>query len=149
MENASKALIIAGAILISILLISVGIIIMNAINNPVQQGASAADSQAIEMYNSKFTAYDGKQKGSTLRGLASIVAATNASDKTHTVTVTGFDTNGLSKLDSNTTYNVTLKYADEDKATGVTFTGTNVWAGPAATAAKTKAGFVYEIQIAK
>ena len=29
MENASKALIIAGAILISILLISVGVIIMN------------------------------------------------------------------------------------------------------------------------
>ena len=30
MENASKALIIAGAILISILLISVGVIIMNS-----------------------------------------------------------------------------------------------------------------------
>ena len=54
MENASKALIIAGAILISILLISVGIIIMNAINEPVQQGASSAESQAIEMFNANY-----------------------------------------------------------------------------------------------
>lgn len=59
MENASKALIIAGAILISILLISVGIIIMNAINEPVQQGAGAAQSQAVEIHNSKFTGYAG------------------------------------------------------------------------------------------
>ena len=69
MENASKALIIAGAILISILLISVGIIVMNAINNPVQQGAASADSQAIEIFNGKFTGYMGRQKGSTVKAL--------------------------------------------------------------------------------
>ena len=55
MENASKALIIAGAILISILLISVGIIIMNAINDPVSKGADAATSQATQIFNSQFT----------------------------------------------------------------------------------------------
>ena len=59
MENASKALIIAGAILISILLISVGIIVMNAINDPISQAGSSAESQAIEIFNSKFTAYMG------------------------------------------------------------------------------------------
>ena len=59
MENASKALIIAGAILISILLISVGIIIMNAINDPVKQGADTATSQAVEIFNSKFSGYAG------------------------------------------------------------------------------------------
>lgn len=69
MENASKALIIAGAILISILLISVGIIVMNAINNPVQQGASSADAQAVEIFNGKFTGYMGRQKGTTVKAL--------------------------------------------------------------------------------
>lgn len=59
MENASKALIIAGAILISILLISVGIIIMNAINDPVQKGAEAAGGSAIEIFNQRFTGYLG------------------------------------------------------------------------------------------
>lgn len=59
MENASKALIIAGAILISILLISVGIIIMNAINDPVSRGADAAASQAAQIFNSQFSGFIG------------------------------------------------------------------------------------------
>ena len=59
MENASKALIIAGAILISILLISVGIIVINAINDPVSQAGSSAESQAIQIFNAKFDAYVG------------------------------------------------------------------------------------------
>ena len=59
MENASKALIIAGAILISILLISVGIIIMNAINDPVSKGADVAKDQAVQIFNTQFTSYIG------------------------------------------------------------------------------------------
>ena len=55
MENASKALIIAGAI-------SVGIIVMNSINKPIDQATSSADSQAVEMFNSKFTGYAGTHK---------------------------------------------------------------------------------------
>lgn len=80
MENASKALIIAGAILISILLISVGIIIMNAINDPVQQGASAAESQAVEMFNSKFTGYAGVQTGNTVKSLITAINSTAADE---------------------------------------------------------------------
>ena len=59
MENASKALIIAGAILISILLISVGIIIMNAINDPVSRGADSAAAQAAQIFNSQFSGFIG------------------------------------------------------------------------------------------
>ena len=81
MENASKALIIAGAILISILLISVGIIIMNAINNPIQQGKNAADSQAIEMFNAKFTNFEGKEQSADMvKALCSAVITSNATD---------------------------------------------------------------------
>ena len=85
MENASKALIIAGAILISILLISVGIIIMNAINNPVQQAANSADSQAVQSFNSEFLQYEGVQSGSTIRGLISTVNAHNRIDETNQI----------------------------------------------------------------
>ena len=42
MENASKALIIAGAILIAILLISVGILVMNSVNKPIDEAANEA-----------------------------------------------------------------------------------------------------------
>ena len=44
MENASKALIIAGAILISILLISLGIIMFNSSKGTTDQAASTANA---------------------------------------------------------------------------------------------------------
>lgn len=87
MENASKALIIAGAILISILLISVGIIVMNAINNPVQQGAESADSQAVEIFNGKFTGYSGVQNGTTVKALLTAVQSVKGSG--HSIEVSG------------------------------------------------------------
>ena len=62
MENSSKALIIAGAILIAILLISVGIMVMNSVNKPIDQVASEANSQDAQMYNAKFVNYAGKDK---------------------------------------------------------------------------------------
>lgn len=116
MENASKALIIAGAILISILLISVGIIIMNAINDPVQQGAGAAESQAIEMFNAKFVGYDGKQKGSSLKTLVSTVNASNGKDTDHQVALTysTTDVTKISQLDANKEYEVDVVYATKN-----------------------------------
>ncbi len=44
MENASKALIIAGAILISILLISLGIIMFNASKGTTDQASGTANA---------------------------------------------------------------------------------------------------------
>ena len=54
MENASKALIIAGASLVSILLISVGILVMNSMNKPIEQAGREADSQSAQIFNSQF-----------------------------------------------------------------------------------------------
>ena len=62
MENSSKALIIAGAILVAILLISVGIIVMNSANKPLNEAKNEADSQAVQMYNSKLINYAGNKK---------------------------------------------------------------------------------------
>ena len=145
MENASKALIIAGAILISILLISVGIIVMNAINDPVSQAGDASASQAIEIFNSKFTAYTGDIKGTTLRSVISTINASNGSDADHqvalTTSVAGLTT---SKIESNKTYTVDAKYAD--KASGLQYTASaTVLSGPAT--AKSEIGYLYELNI--
>ena len=43
MENASKALIIAGAILVSILLISVGVLVMQSMNPMTEQAQSQTE----------------------------------------------------------------------------------------------------------
>ena len=112
MENASKALIIAGAILISILLISVGIIIMNAINNPVDSAATSADEYAIQQFNAKFTKYEGIQKGSTLSDLTSSVTVSNAQNPDRLIELT-LPTTSSALLSKSRDYEVTLGYDDE------------------------------------
>lgn len=144
MENASKALIIAGAILISILLISVGIIIMNAINNPVSRGADSASSQAIEMFNSKFLSYDGKVKGSSLKSLISTINASNATDNDHKIALTSSNTGvtSVSNIKATTDYDVEVKYYD---GSATSYTGTSVLAG--ADSPTSEKGYIFEINI--
>ena len=57
MENASKALIIAGAILLAILIISLGIMIYNQASGTVNN--NAIDEVDITSFNQKFTQYEG------------------------------------------------------------------------------------------
>ena len=75
MENASKALIIAGAILLAILIISLGILIYN-------QAAGIANGNAmseveITQFNTQFTQYEGRQSGTTVRSLLQKVISNN------------------------------------------------------------------------
>lgn len=114
MENASKALIIAGAILISILLISVGIIIMNSINDPVQQGADSAASQAITIFNSRFTGYAGKGVDyNTAKQCIVEVNSTKGGD--HKVNLTG-EVKKASDLDRDKKYDI--DFEDNDPSDG-------------------------------
>ena len=58
MENASKALIIAGAILVSIMIVSLGVLLFNRMQKPVIDMANM-DEQEIAAFNSKITPYLG------------------------------------------------------------------------------------------
>lgn len=58
MENASKALIIAGAILISIMVVSLGVFIFNKMAGSAKEAANM-DEQEITAFNSKIIAYVG------------------------------------------------------------------------------------------
>ena len=76
MENASKALIIAGAILISILIISFGVIILGQ-GSDVINNANMSDAE-ITAFNGKFEAYEGTSvRGSNVKQLMRTVAAHN------------------------------------------------------------------------
>ncbi|MDE5831159.1 MAG: hypothetical protein K2H53_06095 [Clostridia bacterium] len=90
MENASKALIIAGAILISIILVSIGIIVVQSANGVIGGAQESFSEQEIRIFNSEFENYIGDQKGSTVRTLMNKVKSSNAThDEDHQVTVTG------------------------------------------------------------
>ena len=79
MENASKALIIAGAILISILLITVGIMIFQSSSGLFNTAKSSMSDQEKNMFNQKFTMYEGtKATAAEVKELIRAINSNNA-----------------------------------------------------------------------
>lgn len=77
MENASKALIIAGAILISILIIAIGMFIYQSALAPVQSAASQMGQQDKQMYNSMIEKYIGTKKGTEVKQMINEIISQN------------------------------------------------------------------------
>ena len=109
MENASKALIIAGAILLSILLISLGIMIFNQAQDTINNsGMSQAEKSA---FNQKFIKYEGdNQKGSVVKSLLQEVIATNSdpNNATRQITIYTITTSGATGAPSSPTKMTTI-----------------------------------------
>ena len=80
MENASKALIIAGAILISILLIGVGMLVFQGAQGGIDESIAQMSIQQKNMFNQNFVQYEGpKVTGSNVRALIqNIISSNNA-----------------------------------------------------------------------
>ena len=79
MENASKALIIAGAILLSILLITLGIFIFTQAQTVVK--GSGMTQAEVSSFNSQFLKYEGSIKGSEVKSLIQEVNINNTQDE--------------------------------------------------------------------
>lgn len=79
MENASKALIIAGAILLSIVIISLGLVVVNNVRDTINN--TNMDAQEIEAFNGKLTPYGGeKVSGTRVKALIDVVSSNNAAE---------------------------------------------------------------------
>ena len=92
MENASKALIIAGAILLAIAIIGVGMAVFNNASDSVS-GTDMA-SEEVTAYNSEFDSYLGTTRGSRVKTLINTVkqhnlTATDDSEKVQVLTTAG------------------------------------------------------------
>ena len=80
MENASKALIIAGAILLSILLISLGIMVYNNAKGTISD--ANLDQETAQAFNTKISQYCGTDKsGTTMNSLMDTISTLNGSQK--------------------------------------------------------------------
>ncbi len=78
MENASKALLIAGAILICILLIAIGMYIYNSAQDTIKTAASQMDQQSRNMYNETVKKYLGQsQNGSSVKQMIDAINTQN------------------------------------------------------------------------
>lgn len=73
MENASKALLIAGAILLSILIIAIGMFIYNSAQSTIQDSIGAMSTQEKEAFNNQFVSYEGSRTGSQVKALLGIL----------------------------------------------------------------------------
>lgn len=117
MENATKALIIAGAVLISILLISVGIMVFNSASDPINQSQNSSEAQAIQMFNESFNQYLGEKKtGQQAKSVISAVIASNGRNADHQVELTGIDK--ISGISTKKRYNITETYGEDDENKG-------------------------------
>lgn len=135
MENASKALLIAGAILICILLIGVGMLVYNGAMDGINGGLANMDANAKQQFNTQFIQYEGKKSGSNVRALIGNVISNNSANKdiegkivavklsgvsfTGVTIGTDGETNAdnLAKLraaiNTGASYNVTVQYNDD------------------------------------
>ena len=57
MDNASKALIMAGAILISVAIVGIGIYIFSAANSMTNDAVNSMDSVQVQIFNNNFYRY--------------------------------------------------------------------------------------------
>lgn len=140
MENASKALIIAGAILISILLIGVGMMVYQGAIGGVEEGINRMSQQEKDMFNTQFTQYEGEKiKGNNVKALIQNVISSNstnqdiegklvsiAGDSTFEPKEGALLTNEMSayrsKINTGATYSVVLEYSDAGLVNKVTIT---------------------------
>ena len=117
MENASKALIIAGAILLAILIISLGILIYNQASGIVTNNSMSEVD--INTFNSKFTQYGGEQRGSAVRALIQQVQSSNAVPENTNRQVQLAGVTSLNNVDTGASYTVTYTFSSSGANNGL------------------------------
>ena len=81
MENATKALLIAAAVLVAILIISLGLVVYNMASETI--GAVNFSGQEITAFNDKFTQYQGANvRGSEVNAMLKTVLNSNMQSRT-------------------------------------------------------------------
>ena len=127
MENASKALIIAGAILLAILLISVGIIVIRAIDPVNQQAKDSAETMAIESYNAQFIKYEGeKVNGSTVKSLINTVRSSKAVHEREVEITYGGELTSEKDITPNGDYDVEITKWEDGYVKAMTISGKKI-----------------------
>lgn len=125
MENASKALILAGSILIAIIIISLGIVVFRNMSAPVQREASLTEQQ-ISAFNSKISPYLGESvSGSQVNALMQLVRtintkAENENDTAKKITISYNGTPGVTRVETGNFYIVKAVSSDKGLLTTIT-----------------------------
>lgn len=104
MENGSKALLIAGAILICILIVAIGMFIYNNASSKTVSSLNSLSTQEIESFNKQFDIYSGLQKGSQIKNMISAVINNASINKEESVKLPGVAINKCVASDTKATH---------------------------------------------
>ncbi len=67
-----------GMVMLASTIISVGMFVYNSAQSTISNSMQAMSTQEIQAFNNEFTAYEGKQTGSTIKGMiAALIANAN------------------------------------------------------------------------
>lgn len=77
MDNASKALIMAGAILIAVAIVGIGIYIFSAANGMTDDALNQIDALTVTSINSQLQQYEGEIRGRELKQAINIARSIN------------------------------------------------------------------------
>ena len=114
MENTSKALIIAGAMLVAIMIIGFGVMAYNRARTSVANVDLSA--QEVTAFNATFEQYSGEQKGSAVMQLITAVITSNTTTEGKYISMYGDENNIVAikrttKIYPEHTYTVKIEYA--------------------------------------
>ena len=114
MENASKALLIAGAVLLVIAIIGIGMYILNSTSGVQDQATQTMSQLEIQNFNQKFEKYVSTSTTSAnAKSIIQEVKANNAtSDKTVTLDTSGKTT--INDINSGKKYSISASDTNSD-----------------------------------
>lgn len=120
MENASKALIIAGSVLIAILLISLGLLIFKSTSGATDQTQDLGKTLEVQQFNSQFLKYCGTSvKGSQVRTLCEVIIAHNANSDNKVSINNKSDATGISDIRNSIKTNQNYKVTQNINGSGL------------------------------
>lgn len=126
MDNASKALIMAGAILIAVAIVGIGIYIFSAANGMTDDALNQIDALTVTSINSQLQQYEGAIRGRELKQAINIARSINKQNTlpdSGKIQVNGSDLTDTSTsgITDNTTYTVTFRYSDAGYINNIIF----------------------------
>lgn len=112
MENASKALLIAGSILIVILIIGVGMLVYSSMQGTIDEGLRQMSNQEKDIFNQQFLQFEGTKNGSNVKALKSKIESNNSQLEEGDPRLVIWDTKNPTTINTALTYDV--KVTDEN-----------------------------------
>lgn len=117
MDNASKALIMAGAILIAVAIVGIGIYIFSSANSMTDDALNQIDALTVTSINSQLQQYEGTIRGRELRQAINTARSINKQNTLPdggAITVNGqsLEDNITSGIVDNQSYTVSFGYSD-------------------------------------